>query len=60
MNDDYLTIENMLVFVPPEYVYIEMVEKEKNPFVRVYYRNIFFQVVKDRDIKLQYVQKLKG
>lgn len=60
MNDDYLTIENMLKVCPPEWAYIEMVEQEKNATVRAYYRNLFFQVIEDHNINLQYVQKLNG
>lgn len=56
MEDDKMIMELLLINNSVETVYRESVECEKNPFVRIYYRNLFFQCVNEIGIKIFYSQ----
>jgi hypothetical protein len=58
MFDDKSIIEILLEYNTPEKVYQDSVEIEKNPYVRIYYRNLFFQAIKDLNINLQYTKAI--
>ena len=50
MFDDKAIITMLLKYHSPKDVYKDYVETEHNPYVRIYYRNLFFQCIKDLNI----------